>query len=124
MTEGPLMTLPGTIEPIHSPVPRGGPAAVFRACFVFAACLGSAVGFAADPKPGSIAPKPLSVSEEAALARHLADAFDEGFVMGPRHLQDAEKHLALARRAAPGDPRTEYVYGLVLLKQSQVKSAL
>jgi len=44
--------------------------------------------------------------------------------MGPRHLQDAEKHLAQARRVAPGDPRTDYVHGLVLLKQSQVRLAV
>jgi hypothetical protein len=91
--------------------------------FATAACLAAAATRAADPKTDDLR-KPLSPVAAAALAGHLKDAFDEGLVIGPRHLQEAQKHLELARRAAPGDPRVNYAQGLVLLKQSQMKQAL
>src|SRR5262245_56233983 len=90
---------------------------------VIGACLATAGARAAEPR-GTTDRKPLSPSAEAALAGHLKEAFEEGFVIGPRHLQEAVKRLNLARRAAPGDPRVDYAHGLVLLKQSQTKPAV
>jgi hypothetical protein len=88
-----------------------------------AACLFTATGLAAEPEPTAAGRKPLSAADETALAGHLKEAFEEGYVVGPRRLQEAQKHLALARRLAPGDPRVDFASGLVLLKQSQVKQA-
>jgi hypothetical protein len=62
--------------------------------------------------------------DEAALAGHLKNAFEEGAVFGPKRLQEAQKHLAQARRVAPGDWRVDYAQGLVLVKQSQMKPAI
>jgi hypothetical protein len=90
---------------------------------VIGACLATAAARAAEPKAAA-GRKALTPAAEAALAGHLKDAFEEGFVIGPRHLQEALKHLNLARRAAPGDPRVDYAHGLVLLKQSQMKPAV
>ena len=90
---------------------------------VMGACLATAAARADDPKAAATR-KPLSPATESALAGHLKNAFEEGFVIGPRHLQEAVKNLNLARRAAPGDPRVEYAHGLVLLKQSQMKPAV
>jgi hypothetical protein len=88
---------------------------------VMGACMATAAARAADPGASR---KALSPAAEAALAGHLKGAFEEGFVIGPRHLQEAVKHLNLARRTAPGDPRVDYAHGLVLLKQSQTKPAV
>jgi hypothetical protein len=92
-------------------------------CLAIGACLAAEAARAADPKAAG-GRKPLSPAAAAALAGHLHDAFDEGLVIGPKHLQEAQKHLGLARRAAPGDPRVDYAQGLVLLKQSQMKPAI
>ena len=102
----------------HRPMRRLG------VLIAFGAWMAASVAGAADTKPGKGTGKPLSAADEAALARYLNEAFDEGYVMGPKHLQDAERYLTQARRAAPGDPRTDYVHGLVLLKQSQAKTAV
>lgn len=66
------------------------------------------------------APEPSSA---AVLAEHLEAALEEGYAIGESHLQSAEKRLALARRAAPGDPRIDYVHGLILLRQLQIQPA-
>jgi hypothetical protein len=87
------------------------------------ACLMTAVARAADPKTDA-GRKALSPAAAAKLAGHLKSAFDEGLVIGPKHLQEAQKHLGLARQAAPGDPRVDYAQGLVLLRQSQMKPAI
>lgn len=79
-------------------------------------------GSAADPKSAAAA-KPLSAADEAAVAEHLKEAFEDGFIVGPKRAADAQKHLAQARKVAPGDPRIDYAYGLILVKQSQVKLA-
>jgi hypothetical protein len=64
-----------------------------------------------------------STAENPALIEHFQRAFEEGFVVGPKRLQEAQKHLAQARRLAPRDPRIDYALGLVLLKQTQLKQA-
>ncbi len=92
--------------------------------FALVVCLTAAAAVADDAKPAPVAGRSLTPAAEAALARHLKDALNEGFVIGPKHLYDAEKHLGLARRAAPVDPRPDYVLGLVLVRQSQVKAAV
>jgi hypothetical protein len=78
---------------------------------------------AADSKAPAADRKPLSDADDEALAGQLKEAFDEGYVVGPKRLKDAQKHLAQARKTAPGDPRIDYANGLVLLKQGQAKPA-
>jgi hypothetical protein len=83
-------------------------------------CLLPARGLAAEAEGDG---KPLPAVDEAALAGHLKNAFEEGYKAGPGRLQEAQKHLALARRLAPADPRVDFASGLVFLKQSQLKPA-
>src|SRR5215831_7544130 len=90
---------------------------------VIGACLATAGARDAEPTAAADR-KPLAPAAEAVLAGHLKEAFEEGFVIGPRHMQEAVKRLNLARRTAPGDPRVDYAHGLVLLKQSQTKPAV
>ncbi len=93
--------------------------------FVAALAVGLSVSLAqADPKiDGKTAAKP-SPAESAALVNHFKRAFEEGFAIGPTRLQEAEKHLAQARRLAPRDPRVDYAHGLVLVRQSHVEQAI
>lgn len=67
--------------------------------------------------------KPLSAAGEAALAGHLKAAFEEGYTIGPKRLAEAQRHLDLARRAAPGDARVDYATALIYCRQSQYKPA-
>src|SRR5579872_3708050 len=79
---------------------------------------------AADPKiGGDTSPKPPP-SDNAALVGHLKRGFDEGFVIGPTRLQEAQKSFAEARRLAPRDPRVDYALGLVLVRQSHLEEAI
>lgn len=78
---------------------------------------------AADTKAPAADRKPLSEAEGEALAGQLKEAFEEGYIVGPKRLKDAQKLLAQARKTAPGDPRIDYANGLVLFKQGQVKPA-
>jgi hypothetical protein len=99
---------------------RGGAKLValapLAACLIFAG-LRTAQSRAADRKP-------LSAADEAVVAAHLKDAFDAGFVVGPKRLPEAQKHLAQARRAAPADPRIDFANGLVLVKQGKMPQAV
>jgi hypothetical protein len=79
---------------------------------------------AADTKSSAADRKPLSEADAAALAGHLKEAFDEGYIVGPKRLHEAQKLLAQARRVAPADPRVDFANGLVLLKQGQTKPAV
>lgn len=87
---------------------------------ILAACVAT-VATAADRKtsggPSS------STAENPALIEHFQRAFEDGFVVGPKRLQESQKHLSQARRVAPHDPRIDYALGLVLLKQTQLKQA-
>lgn len=78
---------------------------------------------AADKKPDADR-EPSSPAADLTLAEPLQRLFDEGYIVGPKHLQEAQKYAAQARKLAPGDPRVDYAHGLVLLKQSQVKPAI
>jgi hypothetical protein len=62
--------------------------------------------------------------ENPALVEHFQDAFESGFVVGPKRLQEAQKSLTQARRLAPRDPRVDYALGLVQVKQTQIKQAV
>ncbi len=86
-------------------------------------CLLPARGQGGEPERAAGGRKALSAADQAALAAQLKEAFEEGYVVGPRRLQEPQKHLALARRTAPADPRVDFAHGLVLLKQSLVKQA-
>jgi hypothetical protein len=77
-----------------------------------------------DTKARAADRKPLSDADAATLAGHLKDVFDEGYIVGPKRLHEAQKSLAQARRVAPGDPRIDCANGLVLLKQGQMKPAV
>ncbi|HEY2253212.1 MAG TPA: hypothetical protein VGH74_19195, partial [Planctomycetaceae bacterium] len=93
---------------------------------LFMALVGASLApvcLAADAKAPAGHRKPLSEADEESLAGHLKEAFDEGYIVGPKRLKDAQKHLAQARKTAPGDPRIDYANGLVLMKQGQVKPA-
>src|SRR5579863_4234020 len=98
-------------------------AARFPLGFVLAAVLFPTSALADDAQGRAAGRQPLAEVDEAAIEGHLRAAFDEGYIVGPRRLQAAQKHLADARRLAPGDPRIDYATGLVFLKQGQVKPA-
>ncbi|MBS0266264.1 MAG: hypothetical protein JSS02_30320 [Planctomycetes bacterium] len=83
-------------------------------------CLFSAAaifGESPDAAPGT-------VPENSELVEPLEQAFAEGFVVGPKRIQEAQKFLNQARKIAPHDPRVEYTHGLLLVKQSQLKQAV
>src|SRR5258708_6285317 len=107
---------------------KAGPApycgAIACRWWLLAACLAVSSAWAGESKTGSGARKPLSPSDEAALAGHLKKALDEGAAFSPKRLQEAQKYLALARRVTPADWRIDYAHGLVLVRQSQMKPAI
>src|SRR5262245_7096711 len=59
-----------------------------------------------------------------AVIEAIKNLLDEGFASGPKHLPVAQKKYQVARKVAGEDPRLDYAYGLVLLKQAQHKQAL
>jgi|GEM_PF-3396785 len=89
----------------------------------WAVTLAAQAARAADTKAHAAGRKPLSEADEKALAGHLKDAFDEGYVVGDKRLQEAQKHLSQARKTAPSDPRIDYANGLMLMKQGKAKPA-
>ena len=68
---------------------------------------------------GGQAIKPTLGGESPTLAAQIETLLDEGFVFAPGRARAAQKQAAAARNAAVNDPRLDYAYGLVLLKQSQ-----
>lgn len=60
----------------------------------------------------------------AALVKSIEALFAEGFIIGPGHLQTAQKSYVAAQKLGEGDPRLDYAYGLVLLRQTQHKQAV
>lgn len=90
---------------------------------VLAGAFATGTTLAADTKTPAGGRKPLSEADEEELAGQLKDAFEDGYIVGPKRLKDAQKILAQARKTAPGDPRIDYANGLVLWKQGQVKPA-
>ncbi|MBI3864475.1 MAG: hypothetical protein HY290_21545 [Planctomycetia bacterium] len=84
----------------------------------------AAVALAADKKASSKKNEPAGPADDTAIGEQLKEAFDAGFVIGPRRAQEAAKHFVQARRLAPHEPRIDYAHGLVLAKQSQVRQAV
>jgi tetratricopeptide (TPR) repeat protein len=91
------------------------------------------LGFAMSVMAAVCAARVLTASENnrkptpannATVVEHIERAFEEGFVVGPRRLQEAQEHLAQARRLASEDPRVDFALGLVLVRQGQVKQAI
>ncbi len=119
----------GNSSAVNSPVSYGSVPVGLRAAqrlgskLFLALCLVTSGARADETKTGD-AQRPLSPADEASLAGHLQEVFEEGYVIGAHHLKEALQHLAEARRVAPGDPRVAYVHGLVLLKQVQTKPAV
>ena len=90
----------------------------------FCAWLVLAGAQAADTKARPADRKPPSDAGDSSVAGQLKDAFDRGYIVGPKRLNEAQKHLAQARRSAPDDPRIDFALGLMLVKQGQMKPAL
>ncbi|MBI3864427.1 MAG: tetratricopeptide repeat protein [Planctomycetia bacterium] len=108
---------------------RAGSARDWSAALLLAAGLLASIPLPAargegEAKPAADASRQPAPAQNAALAERLKQALEEGFVVGPKRLQEAQKQLAQARRLAPDDPRIDYALGLVLVKQAQVKQAI
>jgi hypothetical protein len=74
--------------------------------------ISSAAEPAANQQPGGI------------VGRQLVEMFQTGFGRGANPLKEARRHYDAARSEAKGDPRVDYAFGLVLLKQLRSKEAL
>lgn len=68
------------------------------------------------------AAEPSSVDE--AVGRLLVQMFNTGYVRGPNSLPQAQRSYQAARELSKSDPRVDYGFGLVLLKQLRNKEAL
>lgn len=67
---------------------------------------------------------PPSSSVDAAFAAHFAAMIDAGFDSDANRLDEARRHYQSARRHRPEDPRVEYGFAVVLLKNFQQQEAL
>jgi hypothetical protein len=90
--------------------------------FVVVVMAGVPIAAAAGPPDPSL-PAHSSIAENSELVEPLRRAFEEGYVIGAKRVQEAQKHLAQARKLAPKDPRVEYTHGLLFVKQTQLKQA-
>lgn len=68
------------------------------------------------------AAEPSSVDE--GVGRLLVQMFNTGYVRGPNSLPQAQRSYEAARELSQSDPRVDYGFGLVLLKQLRNKEAL
>lgn len=57
--------------------------------------------------------------KESPLATQIQKLFDEGYAAGAGRLKAVQQQVTGSRAVAAGDPRLDYAYGLILLKQSQ-----
>jgi hypothetical protein len=73
---------------------------------------------------GSAPPASEFPAPSAELVKSIQELLEEGFTPGPKRLQEAKKKLESARQLSNADPRLDYAYCLVLLKQSQQKQAI
>lgn len=65
-----------------------------------------------------------SKSDDARYLQHLRKMLDEGTQVGKSHLQAAQRQFEAAQRLrGESDPRLQYGYGLVLLRQFQFPAA-
>jgi hypothetical protein len=106
-------------------VGRPGPQAHhnLRDALLLAACLIASAVWAGDTQSENDRRTSPASPGTPAVAEHLKAALDEGYIIGESHLHSAQKHLALARREGPGDPRIDYVQGLIHLRQLQIEPA-
>lgn len=74
------------------------------------ACL-TVKGFAADPT-------------EVDIGKRLVEMFTAGYGRGTDAASEARRIYLLARAESRNDPRVEYAYGLVLLKQLKSRDAM
>jgi hypothetical protein len=58
------------------------------------------------------------------VGRHLSEMFQSGYGRGANALKDARRHYEISHDASSKDPRVDYAFGLVLLKQLKNKDAL
>lgn len=79
----------------------------------FAVCLCSGSSASAD----DLGPNPV-------LAKQLTEMLTSGFGRGAAALKGAQRQFDSAKDQAPKDPRVDFAYGLVLLKQLKNKDAL
>jgi len=63
-------------------------------------------------------------ADQAAYLNHVRSMLEKGFVLGRPGLRAAEKHRQAALRLCDDDPRLDYAYGLVLLKQLSHNAAV
>lgn len=70
---------------------------------------------AADNRPPPATPE---------LASQVQGLFANGYVVGLKGQKAAQANWEAARKLAPNDARPDYAYGLVLLRQSQLKPAI
>jgi hypothetical protein len=81
---------------------------------------------AAEPKAAAA---PVKAPVEAAprlpspFERELLAMLDAGLTIGSKNLTAAKERMHTAQQLAPQDPRTDFAFGLVLLKQSQHREA-
>lgn len=74
----------------------------------------------ADPPAG----KSDFPAASPALAAPVKEMLTDGYILSPRSVPTAQAKLKAARSLAPNDPRLDYAFGLVLLKQGQTRPAL
>lgn len=66
---------------------------------------------------------PKEAARENALGRRLIELFDGGFQRGSKSLPEAQRRYEQLRSESKNDPRVDYSYGLVLLRQLRNKEA-
>ncbi len=64
------------------------------------------------------------LGHDPVLGKRLTEMFATGFGRGTTALKSAQRQYDSAKDQAPKDPRVDYAYGLVLLKQLKNKEAL
>ncbi|HTI50438.1 MAG TPA: hypothetical protein VL475_05785, partial [Planctomycetaceae bacterium] len=95
----------------------------FRLSIVTAGLLLCGIRLPADDPPAK-SPAAEVPPAPPALVSGVQELLEEGFKVGPRQLALAKKKLEAARNvSADNDPRLDYAYGLVLVRQSQNKAA-
>lgn len=86
-----------------------------------------AVPSSSPSSPAAASSSPTSPFPEAApaLVTGVEELLEEGFKVGPRQLSLIKKKLEAARaQSADDDPRLDYAYGIILVRQSQIKAAV
>lgn len=69
------------------------------------------------------APQPVANAPSKPGVQAVERMLEQGFRIGRNQMQSAERQYKLARQQFPDDPRLDYAYGLVLLRQMQYDAA-